>query len=177
MKKKFNKIILSLLIFSSLGYSSNNGITEVYEFMGIQTGVSSVNIKAKSGSDILAPSIGFKYGQQTSQWRTAIYYNFAQNSDDKFHSLVAQIDYGILTEAFADFPFKPYIGFSVGIMQHTYDSDSNSDLIYGVDTGINYVLNNNMDIDLSFQHMLTGSKLKSLDGMNNLNVSLHYYFD
>ncbi len=177
MKKKFNKIILFLLIFSSLGYSSNDGITEMYEFMGIQTGVSSVNIKAESGSDILAPSIGFKYGQQTSQWRTAIYYNFAQNSDDKFHSVVAQIDYGVLTEAFANAPFKPYIGFSIGIMQHSSDDGSNSDFIYGVDTGVNYVLNNNIDIDLGFQHMLTSSKLKSLDGMNNLSVSLHYYFD
>ncbi len=177
MKKKFNKIILSLLIFSSLGYSSNDGITEVYEFIGIQTGVSSVNTQSKSGSDILAPSIGFKYGQQTSQWRTAIYYNFGQHSDEKFHSLVAQIDYGVLTEAFADFPFKPYIGLSLGIMQHSCDDYSNSDFIYGVNTGVNYVLNNSMDLDLNFQHMLTGSELANLDGMNNLNLSLHYYFD
>jgi len=34
-----------------------------------------------------------------------------------------------------------------------------------------------MDLDLSFQHMLTGGELKNIDGMNNLSLSLHYYFE
>jgi hypothetical protein len=177
MKKKFNKIILSLLIISSFGYSSNDGITEMYEFVGIQTGITSANGTGTYGADATTPSIGFKYGQQTSQWRTAIYYNYAQYSDQRFHSIVAQIDYGVLTEAFAEFPFKPYVGFSIGMMKHSFDNDSNSDMIYGAGIGVNYVLNNRMDLDIGFQHMLTGSKLENLDGLDNLNLSVHYYFD
>ncbi|MCK5853583.1 MAG: outer membrane beta-barrel protein [Sulfurovaceae bacterium] len=177
MKKKFNKILLSLFILNSMSYASNDGITEMYDFIGIQTGLSSVSAGNKSGSDVIAPTIGFKYGQQTSEWRTAIYYNYAHHSDEKFQSLVAQVDHGVLMEAFTDLPFKPYVGFSIGMMQHKCKGDSNSDFIYGVNTGLNYVLNNTMDLDLSFQHMWTGSELKNLDGMNNLSLSLHYYFD
>ena len=177
MKKKFNNIILSLFILSSFGYSKSDGITEMYDFIGIQTGLSSVNAANKSGSNGIAPSIGFKYGQQTSDWRTAIYYNYAHHSNENFHSVVAQVDHGILMEAFAAFPFKPYIGFSLGMMKHSGNGYSNSDFIYGINTGLNYVLNNHMDIDLSLQHMRTGGKLENLDGMNNLNLSLHYYFD
>jgi len=177
MKKKLNNIILSIFILSSIGYSDNDGITEMYEFIGVQTGVSSASAGDKSGSDTTSPTIGLKYGQQTSEWRTAIYYNYAHHSDEKFHSVVAQVDHGIMMEAFADLPVKPYIGFSIGMMQHRYKGDSNSDFIYGINTGLNYVLNNHMDLDLSFQHLWTGSKLENLDGMNNLNLSLHYYFD
>ena len=173
MKKKFNKILLPLFIISSISYSNNDGITEMYDFIGVQTGMSSVNAGSNSGSDVTAPTIGFKYGQQTSEWRTAIYYNYAYHSDQKFHSLVAQVDHGVLMEAFADLPVKPYVGFSIGMMRNS----SNNDFIYGVNTGLNYVLNNTMDLDLSFQHMWTGSKLESLGGMNNLSLSLHYYFD
>ncbi len=177
MKQKFNKILLSLFAMSSIGYSSNDGITEMYDFIGIQTGISSISAGSKSGSDITAPTIAFKYGQQTAEWRTAIYYNYTYNSDDKFHSIIAQIDHGVFMEHFTEFPFKPYIGFSIGMMQHKFDGDSNSDFVYGVNTGVNYVLNNTMDLDLAFQYMRTGGKLENIDGMNNLSLSLHYYFE
>jgi len=177
MKKKFNKIILSLFIMSSIGYTNNDGITEMYDFIGIQTGISSVNAGSKSGSDITTPTIGIKYGQQTAEWRTAVYYNYSKHSKEKFHSIIAQIDHGILMEAFTGFSIKPYVGFSIGMMQHKCESSSNSDFIYGLNTGLNYVLNNSIDLDLSFQHIWTGSKLENLDGMNNLSLSLHYYFE
>ena len=80
-------------------------------------------------------------------------------------------------EHFTDLPFKPYLGFSVGMMQHKFKGDSNSDFVYGVDAGVNYVLNNTMDIDLAFQHMRMGGKLENLDSITNLSLSLHYYFE
>ena len=177
MKQKINKILLSLFIISSISYSKDDGIIAMYDFIGVQTGISSISAGKKSASDITAPTIAFKYGRQTAEWRTAIYYNYTYNSDNKFHSLIAQVDHGIMMDSFTQFPFKPYIGFSVGIMQHKFDGDSNSDFVYGFNTGINYVLNKKMDLDLSFQHMLTGGELKNIDGMNNLSLSLHYYFE
>ena len=177
MKQKLNKILLSLFAMSSIGYSSNDGITEMYDFIGVQTGISSVSGKGKSGSDVIAPSIAFKYGQQTAEWRTAIYYNFTYNSHDKFHSIIAQVDHGVFMEHFTDLPFKPYLGFSVGMMQHNFKGGSNSDFVYGVNTGVNYVLNNTMDLDLGFQHMRMGGKLENLDSITNLSLSLHYYFE
>ena len=177
MKRKINKILLSLVIITSFSHSKDDGIIKMYDFIGVQTGISSLSAGDKSASDITAPTIAFKYGRQTSEWRTAIYYNYTYNSDNKFHSLIAQVDHGVMIDSFTQFPFKPYIGFSVGMMQHKFNGESNSDFVYGVDTGINYVLNNIMDLDLSFQHMLTGGKLKNIDDMNNLSLSLHYYFE
>jgi len=173
MRQKFTKILLTIFMMTGITHaSSTDGITRIYEFVGIQGGISDYD-------GISTPTLAVKYGQQSSLWRTAISYNFAKKSNDTIQSIIAQVDRGILTELFANVPFKPYVGFSLGVMEQSNNKNAVSKdrgYLYGLNTGINYVLNNNFDIDLGYRYMIS-NQLEYIGKTNSLSLSLHYYFD
>jgi hypothetical protein len=166
--KVYLKTLFILFLLNST-VSAYDSLDRLYTFIGVQGAYTQYD-------NIDAPTIGFKYGKQNSQWRTAIIYNYAVNSDDTFHSLIIQVDKGILTDIFRDVPFKPYIGFSLGAMQQKNDLMTDKGYLYGGNVGFNYVLNNEMDIDLGYRYMTT-SKLKEIKNRSDFILSLHYYFD
>ncbi len=173
MREKFNKILLSIFMVTNIAQaSSTDGITKLYQFVGIQGGISDYD-------GISAPTVSVKYGQQSPLWRTAISYNFAKDSDNTFQSIIAQVDRGVLTELFESVSFKPYIGFSLGVIEHRNSNNkvsSDRGYLYGLNTGVNYILNNDFDLDLSYRYMWS-DQLKYIENTNNLSLSLHYYFD
>ncbi len=160
-------------MMSGLSYAgSTDGITSIYEFVGVEAGISDYD-------GITTPTIGLKYGQQSPLWRTALAYNFSTDTEDTFNTLIVQVDRGVLTELFEEFPFKPYIGFSLGVIQHSNSDnkiDNDRGYLYGLNTGMNYVLNNEFDVDISYRYQKT-SQLEYVDHSNALSIALHYYFD
>jgi len=164
------KIIAILFLFNStVSAYEDDGIDKIYTFIGIQ------GASTQYGNTD-TPTIGFKYGKQTSEWRTALIYNYSASSDDIFHSFIIQVDKGILTEMFKDMPFKPYLGFSIGVMQHRNDNLKDRGYLFGGNVGFNYVLNREFDIDLGYRYM-TASKFEDLDDRGDIALSLHYYFE
>jgi len=158
--------ILFLLTFT---LNASEALDKVYTFIGIQGAYTKYD-------NIDAPTIGFKYGKQNSEWRTAIIYNYAIKSDDSFHSIIIQVDRGVLTDIFRDTPLKPYLGFSFGAMQHRNNLVKDRGYLFGGNVGFNYVLNNYFDVDFGYKYMIT-SKFKHLNNRGDLALSLHYYFD
>jgi hypothetical protein len=169
MRQQLSKIFLTFLMLNGISYASDD-INKMYGFVGIQA-------SATEYDGISIPSIGIKYGQQTSSWRTAISYNYGEESNERFQSLIIQMDNGVLGDAFKKIPFKPYLGFSLGVVEH-HNSNIGNDrgYLYGVNGGFNYVLNHTMDIDLGYRYMIS-SKLKDIDNNSNIMLSLHYYFE
>ena len=47
--------------------------------------------------------------------------------------------------------------------------------VYGVNAGLSYIVNNNIDFDLGYKFLKT-SKMKELDKINDLSLSLHYFY-
>ncbi|NOZ90444.1 MAG: hypothetical protein GXO60_04060 [Epsilonproteobacteria bacterium] len=166
--KLFIKTLFILFLLNST-INAYDGLDKLYTFIGVQGGYTKYD-------NVDTPTIGFKYGKQNSQWRTALIYNYSVNSDDIYHSFIVQVDKGILTDVFKDVPFKPYIGFSLGAMQHKNDTLTDRGYLFGGNIGINYVLNNYFDIDLGYRYMTT-SKLKNLNDRSDFALSLHYYFE
>ena len=167
--KVYQKAIFILFLLNST-ISAFDGLDRLYTFVGVQTAYTQYD-------NIDAPTIGFKYGKQDSQWRTSIAYNYGINSNDTFHSLIVQVDRGVLMDLLKDVPYKPYMGFSLGYMQYNNSSNKNdTGYLYGLNLGFNYVLNNDTDIDLGYRYMNT-SKLKKINSRGDLALSLHYYFD
>ncbi len=158
--KKFNLILLSTIIFST----SLLATEKVYSFIGIQASATKAN-------KLSTPTIGLSYGEQTKDMRTSISYNYGNKSSDTFQSLMMQIDSAILTQTFRDIPFKPYLGASFGVMKHNSDKG----YLYGVDTGLSYVLNNSIDFDLGYKFLRT-SKMKDLDTIHDLEFTMHYFY-
>jgi|GEM_PF-1056911 len=161
------KILLILFLFNSTS-SAEELVESIYSFIGVQSSYTNYD-------SVSTPTFGLKYGKQTSKWRTAISYSYAQESSHKFHSLIMQMDKGVLTDVFRDIPLKPYIGFSLGVMQDQKNSSTDNGYLYGVNLGINYVLSNDFDIDFGYRYMRT-DKLKDMDNRGDISLSLHYYF-
>jgi len=166
--------IKTLFILFSLNITSSADILtdKMYSFVGIQASYTNYDSET-------APTIGFKYGKQTDTWRTALSYNYAQNTDNTYQSFIMQVDAGVLTELFKDIPIKPYLGFSFGVMEQRNSANEISKdrgLVYGINTGLNYVLNNSLDVDLGYRYM-DSNKLRYIEDRGDISLSLHYYFD
>jgi len=165
--KKIILIFLSTLLFSNILYANE----KLYSFIGVQTAISQFDSHT-------VPSIGLKYGKQSKDIRTAITYNYGSKSDNTFQSLIMQIDTGILIKKFKDKPFKPYIGTSFGVIQQKNSKIlkyEDKGFVYGINTGLSYILNNNLDLDLGYRFLKT-SKMKSLETINDINFAFHYFY-
>jgi len=164
--KKIILLFLPIILFSSLF-----GNDKLYSFIGVQTSISQFN-------EVTAPTIGIKYGKQSKEIRTSLSLKHGQNGDNSFDSLILEIDTGILTQNFRNIPFKPYIGASFGMMQHKNKkliSYTDKGYVYGINTGLSYVLNNNVDFDLAYRFLKT-AKMKEIDSINDLSFSMHYFY-
>ncbi|CAA6815758.1 MAG: Unknown protein [uncultured Sulfurovum sp.] len=164
--KNFNTLYLSLILIST----SLSASDKLYSFMGIQAGNSFVD-----GNSV--PTIGLKYGKQTKKYRTSITYAYGEKSNSNYQSLIAQVDTGILLNQFKNSSLKPYAGLSFGVMQEENKQASVKDkgYVYGANTGIAYIFNDALDFDLSYRYMAT-SKLKNLSSLNDLTLSMHYFY-
>ena len=144
----FSKTVLILFIFN-LTSSADILTDKMYTFIGVQGSYTDYDTKT-------TPTLGLKYGKQTDIWRTAISYNYAKASDNRYQSFIIQVDTGVLTELFREIPLKPYIGFSLGMMEHKNSSNTPSKdrgYLYGLNGGFNYVINNSFDIDFGYRYM------------------------
>jgi len=161
-----------ILLFLSIIFSSSLFANEqLYSFIGIQTSASKFD-------NSYTPTIAIKYGKQSKDIRTSIAYSYANKSSNRFQSLIMQVDSGILSQTFKDIAFKPYLGLSLGVIQQKnkkllgYDDKG---FVYGINTGFSYVINNDMDFDLGYRFLKT-SKMKKLEQINDLSLSLHYFY-
>ena len=157
-----HKIILSTLLLTSFSFAEKS-----YSFVGLQT--SYVNYDSVS-----SPSLGFKYGVQKGLWRSSINLDYASTGSNKLSSLILQVDKGILQNISKNSPFKPHAGFSLGLLQHKH-TKTKSGYGIGLNTGVTYLLNDAIDLDLSFRHLST-SELNGIGSINSLNLSLHYFY-
>jgi opacity protein-like surface antigen len=165
--KTINKLYISLILLST----SLSAADKSYSFLGIQAGNSFVE-----GNFV--PTAGLKYGVQTKKYRTAISYNYAENSSSSYQTLIAQVDTGILSNTFKNSSIKPYAGFSFGAMQEKNSLNSlttDRGYIYGVNTGLAYIFNDSLDFDLGYRYLQT-SKLKNIDSLSDLTLSMHYFY-
>jgi len=167
--KFFIKKIVIIFLSTGLLNAYSDGTDDVYTFIGLQSAYTQYD-------NIDAPTIGFSYGKQNSEWRTAVNYNYANSSNHTYHSAIIQVDKGVLTELFRDYPFKPYLGFSLGAMQYRKDSIVDNGYLFGGNAGFNYVVNNLIDVDFGYRYMST-SKFNNLKDRGDFILSLHYYFE
>ena len=164
--KTINKLFLPLL----LTCTTLSAIDKSYSFIGIQTDYSKIH---KNN----VQSFGLKYGQQINNYRTSLSYAYATQHDFSYQNLMLQIDTGIFKRAFKELPFKPYVGISLGVMEEKDKTLSKKDrgYLYGVNTGIAFIANDSLDFDLGYRYLKT-HKLENIDEINNINLSMHYFY-
>lgn len=157
-----HKLIISTLLLITFSSAETS-----YSFLGAQT--SYVNYE-----NVSAPSIGLKYGVQRGMWRSSFNLDYSEANNNQLNSLILQVDKGVLQQSSKNSLFKPHVGFSLGILQHD-KSQTDKGYAYGVNTGVTYLLNNAIDLDLSYRY-LTTEKMNSMNSLHSLNLSLHYFY-
>ena len=165
--KTLNKLYISLILLSTSLLAADKS----YSFLGIQTGSSFIEGNA-------VPEVALKYGVQTRKYRTTFSYAYGQNSKSNYQSILAQIDIGILSNTFKDSAFKPYAGFSFGVMQEKNVLNSlttDRGYVYGLNSGLSYIFNDDFDFDLGYRYLQT-SKLENIDSLSELTLSMHYFY-
>jgi len=156
------KIILSTLLLTSLSFAEKS-----YSFFGANT--SYINYDG-----ISSPSLGLKYGIQKGMWRSSINLDYASTGSNKLSSLLIQVDKGILKNISKNSPLKPHAGFSFGLLDHK-QSVSDKGYGFGINTGVTYLFNEAIDLDLSYRFFST-TKMNNISSLNSLNLSLHYFY-
>jgi hypothetical protein len=164
--KTITHLYISLILLSTSLLATDKS----YSFLGIQAGDAFVEGKS-------TPTIGLKYGVQTRKYRTSLNYNYGENSKSSYQTFMMQIDTGILLNSFRNSLFRPYAGFSFGVMQEKNKARSIIDrgYLYGLNTGLAYIYNDTLDFDLSYKYLKT-SKLNKIDSINDLSLSMHYFY-
>jgi len=164
--KRLTKLFFAL----TLTTISLSAADKIYSFIGIQADASIPK------SDVI-PTLGIKYGKQSKNVRTALSYNFGEDSKNRYQTLIMQVDTAIFQNKVKDFPLKPYAGVSLGVMQHDDKEISKRDrgYIYGLNTGFAYILNDKIDLDLGYRFMRT-SKLDNVNNVNDIMLSMHYFY-
>jgi hypothetical protein len=165
--KTINKLFLPILLLASTLHADD----KIYSFLGVQTSVTEFENSS-------APTIGIKYGKQTENMRTSISYNYGEDGKNYYQTLLMQMDTGVLTNRFKDMAIKPYVGATIGVMQQNDDSlipTRDRGYVYGVNTGLTYILNDSIDLDLGYRFLKT-SKLENIDKINDLTFSMHYFY-
>jgi opacity protein-like surface antigen len=165
--KTINKLFLPILLLASTLHADD----KIYSFLGVQTSVTEFENSS-------APTIGIKYGKQTENMRTSISYNYGEDGKNYYQTLLMQMDTGVLTNRFKDMAIKPYVGATIGVLQQNDDSlipTRDRGYVYGVNTGLTYILNDSIDLDLGYRFLKT-SKLENIDKINDLTFSMHYFY-
>ena len=157
-----NKIIISTLLLTSLIFAEKN-----YTFVGAETSLVNYN-------GVTSPSIGLKYGVQNAMWRSSLNLEYAKSGSDTLTSFIFEADRGIFTEQSKKSNYKPHVGFSVGSIQHR-NSKTERGFSYGVNTGVTYLLNKKMDVDLTYR-LIKVNQIDAFSSLNSLNLSLHYFY-
>jgi len=166
--KKINTLFLPFILLVNMAQANDE---KVYSFIGVQT-------SATQFEDKTTPTIGFRYGMQSSNARTAISYNYGKKSSNSYHTLIMQMDTGIFSNTFADSKLKPYVGASLGVMQHNnkdLSSPRDRGYLYGVNAGVSYIVNDIIDLDLGYKFLKT-ENLNNIDSINDLTFAMHYFY-
>ena len=164
--KTITKLYISLILLSTSLLASDKS----YSFLGIQAGNSFVE-----GNSVA--TVGLKYGVQTRKYRTSISYNYGAKSNLNYQTVIAQVDVGIFKNTFKNTSVKPYAGLAFGAMQEKNKLTSVKDrgYVYGGSLGLAYIFNDALDFDLAYRYLAT-SKLNNIDAINDLSLSMHYFY-
>jgi len=166
--RKINILFLPLILLVNMAEANDE---KVYSFIGVQT-------SAKHFENTTTPTIGLRYGMQSNNLRTSISYDYGHKSNNSYHTLMMEIDTGVFGNTFVNSKLKPYMGASLGFIQHNNKnliSPRDRGYLYGINTGLTYIVNDLIDLDLGYKFLKT-EKLDNIDSINDLTFAMHYFY-
>ena len=144
--------------------------SESFAFFGLGVSTQSVDIHDDTQRET---TLSLKYGKQTLDWRTLFAYEFKGSDYQQFS---VEIDKILLDELFGTPKVRPYLGLSLGILKYKDETLEDTDgFYYGGNTGFIFYLTDNIDLDLNYHYNVV-QEIESVDSMNGVSLSLHYFY-
>jgi len=160
-----------VLIFALIFTYASAEDKEEFPFIGITVSTQSLSIDAAEDQSVTA--FGLQYGKQTVDWRTMFSLNFAKNG---YKTLDMEIDKILLDNVFGMAEFRPYLGFSAGMIKYEDDAlQDDSGYYYGANLGLLVYATDNIDTDISY-HYYKVKGIEGLDSSKGASLSLHYFY-
>ena len=151
----------------------NNSLSEDYhsKFNFIGASITSSSIDFTDNTSQKDALLGIRYGIQNTNWRTFSEIKFDWRNN---YTVTLETDKLFIAYKIESLTIAPYIGASIGYLEHTKDDDDEH-AVFGLHSGLIFNLNDTMDLDLSLSKKRKRD-FENVDKIISIGVSLHYFF-
>ncbi len=159
---------LIVLLFFTVSLSAMEA--EKFPFVGIGVSNQSIDIFDQRDHET---TFSLRYGQQTVDWRTTLFYEFHKS---EYQSLSIEIDKILRDRLFGTPKIRPYLGLTLGTLKYKEDLlPDTSGYYYGGSAGLILYVTDTIDADISYHHHII-QEIESLDTIKGFSLSFHYFF-
>ena len=162
------KLLITFFIIAALVTTISAEEKDKYTFVGVA--ISSKNIDFNNANSQKDATFGFRYGIQNKDYRVM---TTAELDQRGYRGLTLETDSLFNTMNIYKMELKPYIGVSIGYVDHKKDNTDHA--IFGIHTGAIMYINKDFDLDLGFSRQLK-RKDKGINAINAVVLAVHYYF-
>ncbi len=118
---------------------------------------------------------GFRIGADNGEWRTSVSVDKMNNDKVSYERGELLVNYMFLMPQMQDLGLRPYIGLNGGYANYEAEGGINENgFTYGGQAGVVYDINDQFDIDLSYQYSL--SRAAAFDHVGNLAIGINYKY-
>jgi len=163
----FKKLLLFTILITSI-FSQEK---EEFSFIGATLSQNFIPIENSSQKE--ETTFGFRYGQQSIDWRTM----FSYEGNDGLQTIALEID-TIFNESLFDYEeLRLYLGGTYGGIKYkkVLEEKESKGKYYGVNVGFLLYFTDTIDIDIGY-HYYKVSDFELLSNMKGVTLSLHYFY-
>jgi len=146
-------------------------------FMGIQLSGAMVQGTHKSDLNYATKGLGygFRLGADNGEWRTMVAFDKMNNGKVSYERGELQVNYMFLMPQMQDMGLRPFIGLNGGYANYEAEGGTNENgFTYGGQAGVVYDINDQFDIDLSYEYSI--SRAAAFDHVGNIAIGINYKY-
>ena len=173
---KLKSVVMGMALLFAAG---SQLMAEDIAFVGAEIkyhGLDAQEPATRKNIDNGSAAFGIKVGAQNDMFRVALMYDLIPDTDElggniSQYMILGSIDYF--------FPinnptFHPYLGGAIGYSEYEFEKESESDFVYGLQTGVAYTLSRHVDFDIYARYLWPNHDL--VDSYLQAGIGLNYKF-
>ncbi len=146
-------------------------------FIGVQ--LSAAMVQGTHGTDLNYASTGlgygFRVGADNDEWRTMVAIDKMNNGKVSYERGEILVNYMFLMPQMEEMGLRPFIGLNAGYANYEAEGGTNeSGFTYGAQAGVVYDINDQWDIDLSYEYTI--SRAEAFDHVGNIGIGINYKY-
>jgi opacity protein-like surface antigen len=146
-------------------------------FLGVQASRAWVQGTHKTDLNYATSGWGYgvRVGAQNSEWRTLISVDKLNNGKVSYERAELHTQYLFALPQMTEMGWHPFLGLNGGYANYEAEGGINENgIMYGGEVGVVFDLNDQVDIDLSYQYSM--SRAAAFDHVGNLGIGINYKY-